>query len=118
MNEELFVTMSASVYMIVETLRRLLDLFSIDNSNVKKFILFIASMIGGVLVVFMTPESLELFRGTPLADNPAWGTLVLGSALGAGSKFVYILLDLLTLVRKWIRTDAISRAEDLAKPDS
>lgn len=102
MNSDILVTLLASVNALTEAFKRLVSPY-VSNEETMKSVSFVASLLFGIGVALASPDAVsDVFHGTAMADNIG-GVIVLGLALGFGSKFTYYLVDLISTLRHFTK---------------
>lgn len=106
---ELLIALAGSVSMLTEAAKRFFaTAMPWLVGDTLKLALFLLSIVFGVIIAFLNPQATEVFEGFGLEAVPAVEYVILGLVLGLGSKVVYFLLDILSLLRKYGRTTVIA----------
>jgi hypothetical protein len=106
METETIATMLIAVNAATEAFKRAISRFDKIDEYTKSALYFLFSLLAGIFVSFMTNAAPQFFERTLLANYPIAANILLGLALGYGSKATYFLMDLLANLREFAKLNA------------
>lgn len=115
---EVILWLSFFITMFVDGLNRTLTAYGwITDSNKRKIILFSASLLIGVLLSVGFPVlARNVFQDFYGVGDTLAGQVILGIALGFGSKAVYYLVDWVKLRRQSAKIELLNKGRDIITP--
>jgi hypothetical protein len=87
-----------------EGFKRVISRFERINDTAKSTLYYLFALLAGLGVAFATNAAPQLFERTLLSEYPVVANVLLGLALGYGSKATYFLMDLIANLREFSQT--------------